>query len=468
MSIGYLIAGLVFLCNPHVNIIDFMPDAIGYGLILLGITKLSHTELSMSEAHRRFKYLFILALCKLPCLYVYALISPEEQVWILLLSTCFGAAEAVLGFLAFSRLFTSLETLGNAERDHRIFTKLVRVKLITLIFTVAKPLFAVLPDLTLLADDRYGTVTGVGIQTLRSYRAVFNVFSFLAVFVFGIIWLVMAISYFNGIRKEKAFLSEVAERIASFYREDKKHVFRYLIVMLTFMIYAVFFCLELKIEGYSILPPMINGALFIIVTAMAFYFFKRSPVESYAKGSLIASVVYFIFSFVGYVLAVRFADRHYNDEIGGGFAEDVYYYVVNDFEVFDELVLVNLFVALSQVAFLVALILLVRVFRLMIEDFCGIPASTLDDKDRTPSMIERDIANDRAIKYSLSQGTDGFLTVAILTAISSALFPMLQIYVNLFFTVDLLIRILFVVVSAAYIGKLRHAVKVKGALDLDD
>ena len=110
MSIAALVAGLVFLFNPHINIIDIMPDAIGYGLILFGILKLSHVNASMTEAANRFKTLFILALCKLPALYIYALISPEEQIFILLLSIGFGAAEAVIGFLAFSSLFASLSS----------------------------------------------------------------------------------------------------------------------------------------------------------------------------------------------------------------------------------------------------------------------------------------------------------------------------------------------------------------------
>ena len=37
MNIGYLIAGCIFLFNPTVNLIDVLPDVIGYLLILKGL-----------------------------------------------------------------------------------------------------------------------------------------------------------------------------------------------------------------------------------------------------------------------------------------------------------------------------------------------------------------------------------------------------------------------------------------------
>ncbi|MBQ7364861.1 MAG: hypothetical protein IJW46_04620, partial [Clostridia bacterium] len=422
---------------------------------------------AMSESAARFKQLFILALCKIPALYIYALVTPEEQVWILLLSLSFGAAEAVLGFLAFKNLFDSLDHLGNSERDHGIFEKLSQVKLATLIFTVAKPVFAVLPDLTLLADDRYGTVTGVGIQSLRSYRTIFNVIAFVAVLILGIVWLVMAIRYFRSVKRERAFFAEIEEKMAQYYREDTKLVFRYLITVCSFLLYACFFCLELKIEGYSMLPPMINAALFVITAALLYRHYRGSTCDKTAKTSLIAACGYFVTALVGYILSARFTARHYNDEIGGGFAEEMQYYITRDFEIFDELLLANIFVALSQVAFVVMTVALVRMIHRLIESHCGTPESSLQEKDKTAAFLAREAYADKTIKTSLHKGTVPFLIVSVLTALSSAVFPLLEIYVNLFFTVDLLIRILYVVLSTAYITKLRQGIKVKAALDFE-
>ena len=60
MSITAIITGLVFLFNPHINIIDILPDALGYGLVLYGILRISRVNVTMTEAAGRFKTLFII------------------------------------------------------------------------------------------------------------------------------------------------------------------------------------------------------------------------------------------------------------------------------------------------------------------------------------------------------------------------------------------------------------------------
>ncbi len=467
MSITAIVAGLIFLFNPHINIIDIMPDAIGYGLILYGILRLSHVNVAMNEAASRFKKLFILSLGKLPCLYVYALISSEEQLWILLLSLAFGAAEAVIGFLAFSSLFGALDGLSDSLRDENVTGKLPTVRLFTLIFVILKPLMAILPDLTLLADDRYGVVTDNGIQSLKGYRGIFNVIAFVLVLIVGIVWMVTAIRYFRSIRKDAAFMEEISEKIASYEREDTCRHFRYLITTLGFFIYAVFFCFELKIEGYSLLPPMINAALFLITSVLFFRFYKSSGRKKTVTVGLWASISYFVTSTVGYILTLRFASRHYNEDVGGGFAEDLYYIVIRDFDVFDELLVSTAVVALSQVAFFVMMVSFYCLFGDIIENYGGNPESTLSERDRTPEMLERELYADKTVKRALHKGKKLVLVFALLTALSSAVFPMLQIFVNEFFMIDLIVRVIFVVVVSSYLVRLKNGVKVKAGLDFE-
>ena len=41
MKIGYMIVGCIFLFNPFINIIDILPDFIGYLFIMRALTELS-------------------------------------------------------------------------------------------------------------------------------------------------------------------------------------------------------------------------------------------------------------------------------------------------------------------------------------------------------------------------------------------------------------------------------------------
>ena len=466
MSIASILAGLVFLFNPHINIIDILPDAIGYGLILYGILRLSHINAAMTEAASRFKILLIVSLCKLPCLYVYSIVTPEEQIWILLLSLAFGITEAVLGFLAFGSLFTSLDGLCDQTRDSHVTAKLPTVRLMTSIFVIVKPVMAILPDLTLLIDDRYGVVTAFD-RSLKSFRGLFNVFSFVLTLIFGIIWLVTVLGYFRGIRKDSAFLDEIAEKIAAYEKEDRRGKFRYLITTLGFLLYAFLFCLELKIEGYSILPPFVNAALFGIATYLLYRFYRGGEKKPLAKTAFISSIVYFVTATVGYILSVRFTDAYYHEDVGDGFANQMQVWLPRNFEASTDILVINIVVALSQIAFAVMAVMLYRLFFDIVETYGGNPESILDERDRTPEMREREAYADKTVKAALHKGKKLFLAVSLLTAISSALFPMLEIYFNEFFMIDLVIRTLFVILTSTYIVRLKNGVKVKAGLDFD-
>ena len=65
---GMLGAGLFFLFNPNINIIDVLPDAVGYFLILVSIGKLCDLCPELEDARSAFIRMFWISLAKLPAL----------------------------------------------------------------------------------------------------------------------------------------------------------------------------------------------------------------------------------------------------------------------------------------------------------------------------------------------------------------------------------------------------------------
>jgi len=264
MKLGAIIAGLFFLFNPNVNLIDILPDAIGFGLILYGITPFSHIQTRAADAAKAFRMLTITELVKLGSLYFYSFFTGEDQLMILLIAMVFAAFEIFFAWQAFSNLFGGLEDFGSASEQPKMFEKIKMIRIFTLVFMIAKPVFAFLPDLTLLDDARYGQVTGTGIASWQDYRGIFTIFAFALILVVGIVWLSMTVSFFRVVKKEKALIESINTRAAAYYSQTESLIYRHSILALSFLLYAFFFCLELKIEGYSLLPPMISAALFLI------------------------------------------------------------------------------------------------------------------------------------------------------------------------------------------------------------
>ena len=462
MKLSAIIAGLFFLFNPNVNLIDILPDAVGVGLILYGITPFSHIQSRMADAARALRMLTIIELIKLGSLYFYSFFTGTEQLMLLLIAMVFAAFEIFFSWQAFSNLFIGLEDFGSAEEQPKMFEKIKMIRVFTLIFLAAKSVFAFLPDLTLLDDARYGEVTGTGIASWQNYRGVFTVFAFVLILVVGIVWLAMTVSFFRVVKREKAMLDVINTRAAAYYSETESFIYRHSILSLSFLLYAFLLCLELKIEGYSILPPMISAVLFLIFFVLMRRFFKKE-----ALVGVISSALYFVTSGISYVLLYLFADKYYLEDAGFGFSETIIVDIEGVFEIFDEYLGINLIVALSQIVFFVMMLTILRIMKKLIDEQAGVPESMVDDKDKTDALRHHEEKADRDAKNALRKPLVALFVVSILTSLSCAVFPLLQVYFPTFFTIDLVIRVVFVAVAASAVAKLRQGIKVKGGLDFE-
>jgi len=462
MKLGAIIAGLFFLFNPNVNLIDILPDAIGFGLILYGITPFSHIQTRAADAAKAFRMLTITELVKLGSLYFYSFFTGEDQLMILLIAMVFAAFEIFFAWQAFSNLFGGLEDFGSASEQPKMFEKIKMIRIFTLVFMIAKPVFAFLPDLTLLDDARYGQVTGTGIASWQDYRGIFTIFAFALILVVGIVWLSMTVSFFRVVKKEKALIESINTRAAAYYSQTESLIYRHSILALSFLLYAFFFCLELKIEGYSLLPPMISAALFLIFFVLMRRFFQKESLVG-----VILSALYLVTSGVSFFMLYAFADKYYLEDAGFGFSETIIEDISGVFEIFDEYFAINLIVALSQIIFFAMLIVIFRIMKKLIAEQAGVPKSMVDDKDKTDAMRYHEEKADRDAKAALKKPLIAMMVLATLTSLSCAVFPLLQVYFPSFFTIDLVIRIVFVAVAASAVAKLRQGVKVRGGLDFD-
>jgi len=462
MKLGAIIAGLFFLFNPNVNLIDVLPDAVGFGLILYGITPFSHIQVRMADAAKALRMLTIVELCKLGSLYFYSFFTGEDQLMILLIAMVFAAFEIFFAWQAFYHLFGGLEDFGNAEEQPKMFEKIKTIRIFTLIFMIAKSVFAFLPDLTLLDDARYGIVTGTGVASWQDWRGVFTVFAFVLILVVGIVWLAMTVSFFRVVKKEKALLDVINTRAAAYYSETESLIYRHSILALSFLLYAFVLCLELKIEGYSILPPMISAVLFLVFFVLMRRFFIKE-----ALFGVISSAVYFVTSGISFIMLYLFADKYYLEDAGFGFSETIIEDIDGVFEIFDEYLTINLIVALSQIAFFVMMLTILRIMKKLIDEQAGLPKSMVEDKDKTDAMRYHEEKADLDAKKALRKPLVALFVFSILTSLSCAVFPLLQVYFPSFFTIDLVIRVVFVAVAAAAVAKLRQGVKVRGGLDFE-
>ena len=116
MKIGYMIVGCIFLFNPFINIIDILPDFIGYLFIMRAISELSDLERNIRNARVRFKAAMWVSLVK--CALVFASMI-FDSTWYLILTFSFGVLESMYLIPAFIDLFYGISYLEERYTDHK-------------------------------------------------------------------------------------------------------------------------------------------------------------------------------------------------------------------------------------------------------------------------------------------------------------------------------------------------------------
>ncbi len=112
---GLLTVGILFLFNPDVNLIDVLPDCIGYLCICFAIARAADLCGELADAHAEFRRLFWITLSKLPAWLIATLITARsvgEETILLSMTFVYAVAETVFGIRAFTRLFAGLTYLG--------------------------------------------------------------------------------------------------------------------------------------------------------------------------------------------------------------------------------------------------------------------------------------------------------------------------------------------------------------------
>ena len=60
MGFGLIIAGLIFLVNPCYNVIDILPDFVGFFLIFRGLSKMAPLDSDLDDSRTVFSHLALI------------------------------------------------------------------------------------------------------------------------------------------------------------------------------------------------------------------------------------------------------------------------------------------------------------------------------------------------------------------------------------------------------------------------
>lgn len=438
--------GFLFLFNPNINIIDVLPDAPGYLLLTLGLSRLGELNESVAGAVRGFRNMILVDLCKLPALvWVFGLSVPSERNSSLLLwAFVFAVLELLLALPAYLKLFEGLGALGFLYPNSSLLvaregsgrSRTDRIKRLTVVFLFCKTVLSVLPELADLGNASYDETAGA--VNLYRYIGVMRFLAFLPALAVGVIWLARILSYWRAIRKDEAlteglerdYREKVLPRRGMFIRRDTKTAF---LLILTALILTA----DLRLDGWNILPDILAAVCLLF----AFLYLGRHN----GKGA--SAYLPPLISYAVLTLAEAFFESAFLHKYS-------FYSIIRSEEAMQAFCLWEGALAIKAAAFLWTLACLVRSLSKTVDLHTG----TVEGREY---LSEREDALAKEMRRELKVGLWIAFAVAALAAAADLLFPILSVYVDFMGLVHTLAVASMTTAFALKISATCHAVNTR-------
>ena len=331
-----LIFSLVMLCNPNVNVIDILPDFVGWFVLAKLFEKASDSAPYFEEARLGFIKLGWISLAKIPALLLIIFVRGQNTLdndIFALVSFSFAVTEGVFTIKAASYLFKGLFHLGERTSAGALIAPFAspickkrpmspqNLKEYTYFFFICKSMLYFLPDMFLLT--RISKETGQLLTISKHYPAVLILSHVLGIII-GSIWVARAKRYTRAVREEGKF----CEALISLASEDTlnkaqtKAKIRSTSLALTLICVAAFFSIDLvfdNLNGINILPNFLFGILlFISFLVLRNHAHINNAVFAFGGAFSILSLACYVF------LARFLSEYKYSDIASNETAADAY------------------------------------------------------------------------------------------------------------------------------------------------
>ncbi len=332
LGLSWLLAAACFLFDPFINIIDLLPDALGYLLFLPALHRLTDLDDRLADAAKGVRYLLLIGIARLLALLLaFGYVSPAEQpVFMLLALFTLGVLNCIVLIPMWKNLCGGLLYLGSrndatAMFDRRGFRGKLRTRNIverytafSAVYFVLREVLAVLPELSVLTSEQ----GGVEIDSASGYYDFVGLFRMAGCFVslmLGILWLVMTVRFIRKLKSDTPFFARLNEKYCSevLPRHDL-FAMRAVKGSLLCLIVAAVLSLDLYLDGVNVLPDFL-AALFLLLSVLALRRYsgkgKNLPALLSAGGyGLFAGLSWFL-QVTGYFKRDDVADIHRRAEL---------------------------------------------------------------------------------------------------------------------------------------------------------
>ncbi len=418
LRLGLIATGAIFLFNPTINILDPLPDLIGFWMIAYALTAVAYLSEHMYEARKNFVYLAFLEGAKL---LVNLTVPGTSGSFLLLMTFCFVVLEMILFLPAVGSLFEGISSMGTRHgapdsffyvplskgkmrktqkllasvteaktpKDKELILKKIDkiskrmslggLKIFTILAFLVRQGGAILPTLPNLKlyGDAYFVTSGQ--INWSQFVGIFYILSWIAGFSVCIPWLCKFRAYWRSMGNYVELEEKLYSKYATEVLTDKGRL--YADLMQKVMIIGIVACcatFTFPVDNVNFVPNFITAGLVIAALVYLIPFGKR-----YCVAGIVASSLWAVVSAVGIWLQSDYKAMNYDPAAavafggeGRGAAKELYFRM-------------EIFSYIEAALFLVTALIFAYVFVQALKGHIGIMPPRMDGMPRDEKKLTK-------------------------------------------------------------------------------
>lgn len=324
-KLGRIALGMIFLLNPNITVVDFLPDFIGCALIISGLSQLRDISDSLEDARLNFLRLFWVSLSHIPAFMLMVFISASflnEKTSILVFSFVYGVIEFILINNALCSTIDGLVYVGERYNGDACFYETKKsgkqldvshLRFFTTVFLLVSKGLSIAPNLVYLYDTSlgYGDVLTEFAVNPVNFIGPITAICFIPALVVGIVWARRIYRYVRGISRDIEFISRVDEVLSNKAIENTP-VYKYRRTStIVCILVAAFICsFDFYIDEFNIIPDVVTALLLL---GAALYMSAKLKI---GKAPVLAAVVYTLSEICMLLVSVDFVSHFKFSDVG--------------------------------------------------------------------------------------------------------------------------------------------------------
>lgn len=288
LGLSWIGTGMIFLCNPLINIIDILPDFIGLLMIMHGLSKAAEVTDHLEDARDRFAKLAIVSAVQ-TCI-VFTLPNNSAS-YIMLMAFTFSVLSAIFFLPAVSHLFAGLSyaglrtgatapgavpSRGALRGKNKKHSSVNALQVLTYAAFFARAAGSVLPLVPTIFVSHY--VGQVGVDWAQYIHILYGL-SCIAVLAVCLPWLLRFRRYIKGICADPILTDALWEKYCAEVLPNQGYVAaKRTRTVLILSAIACGLCFCIYFDYVNILPGILPAAFLIVVFAYLKRDYKKHAV----------------------------------------------------------------------------------------------------------------------------------------------------------------------------------------------